>query len=124
MEPMHSKCMSHDPIAVDGSLGGDGSSGLKSNGSGSSISMPKFVGNHHAMLKHQLIDAAIQQQSPQQHQLVSTNSFELNGMTSSSLSDDSGLPLTTNSSISSGDSSRFGLCKSAFEVSDRIHLAY
>lgn len=52
----------------------------------------------------------------QSHQLVSANSFELNGMTTSSLSEDSGLPPTTNSSISSGDSSRFGMCKSAFEV--------
>lgn len=52
----------------------------------------------------------------QQHQLMSANSFELNGMTTSSLSEDSGLPATTNSSISSGDSSRFGMCKSAFEV--------
>lgn len=52
----------------------------------------------------------------QQHQLISANSFEQNGMTTSSLSEDSGLPATTNSSISSGDSSRFGMCKSAFEV--------
>lgn len=48
----------------------------------------------------------------QSHQLVSNNSFELNAVTTS-LSEDSGLP-HTNSSISSGDSSRMGLCK--FEV--------
>lgn len=46
------------------------------------------------------------------HNLVSTNSFELN--TATSLSDDSGLP-HTNSSISSG-SSRIGLCKYEYEV--------
>lgn len=45
----------------------------------------------------------------QSHQLVSNNSFELGAVTTS-LSDDSGLP-HTNSSISSGDSSRMGLCK-------------
>lgn len=49
----------------------------------------------------------------QSHQLVSTNSFELNAGTS--LSEDSGLP-HTNSSISSGDSIRVGLCKFEFEV--------
>lgn len=46
-------------------------------------------------------------------QLVSTNSFELN--TGTSLSDDSGIPQTTNSSISSG-SSGGKLCKFEFEV--------
>lgn len=48
------------------------------------------------------------------HQLISTNSFEFNAATTS-LSEDSGLP-HTNSSISSGDSSRLGLCKFEFEV--------
>lgn len=51
--------------------------------------------------------------SPQSHHLVSTNSFELNAATS--LSDDSGVPLT-NSSISSGDSYRLGLCKFELEL--------
>lgn len=51
------------------------------------------------------------------HQLVSNNSFELNVVTSS-ISEDSGLP-HTNCSISSGDSSRMGLCK--FEVNALIH---
>lgn len=55
-----------------------------------------------------------QQQQP--HQLVSTNSFELTGTTTTSLSEDSGLP-HTNSSISSGDSIRVGLCRFEFEVS-------
>lgn len=50
------------------------------------------------------------------HQLVSTNSFELNTGTSISENSDSGLP-HTNSSISSGDSIRIGLCKFEFEVS-------
>lgn len=50
------------------------------------------------------------------HQLVSTNSFELNTGTSISENSDSGLA-HTNSSISSGDSIRIGLCKFEFEVS-------
>lgn len=75
----------------------------------------KFASNHQAIGKHESTTNAPQPQ----HQLMSANSFELSGMTTSSLSEDSGLPPTTNSSISSGDSSRFGLCKSAFEV--RIH---
>lgn len=50
------------------------------------------------------------------HQLVSTNSFELNGC-GTSISEDSGLPYT-NSSVSSGDSIRcVGLCKLELEVS-------
>lgn len=50
------------------------------------------------------------------HQLVSTNSFELNGG-GTSISEDSGLPYT-NSSVSSGDSIRcVGLCKLELEVS-------
>lgn len=48
------------------------------------------------------------------HDLTSTNSIELNA--AASLSDDSGVPLTTNSSISSGDSYRLGLCKFDIEV--------
>lgn len=55
---------------------------------------------------------ALQLQQQHSHQLVSTNSFELNG---ASLSEDSGLP-HTNSSISSGDSLRVGLCRFEFEV--------
>lgn len=51
------------------------------------------------------------------HQLVSTNSFELNTGTSISENSDSGLGPHTNSSISSGDSIRIGLCKFEFEVS-------
>lgn len=54
-----------------------------------------------------------QSSQTQTHHLVSTNSFELNAATS--LSDDSGVPLT-NSSISSGDSYRLGLCKLELEV--------
>ncbi len=53
------------------------------------------------------------------HQLVSTNSFELNTGTSISENSDSGLA-HTNSSISSGDSIRIGLCKFEFEVSHSI----
>lgn len=49
------------------------------------------------------------------HELVSANSIELNA--AASLSDDSGVPLTTNSSISSGDSYRIGMCKFEIEVS-------
>lgn len=56
---------------------------------------------------------SLQHQQQHSHQLVSTNSFELNGATS--LSEDSGLP-HTNSSISSGDSLRVGLCRFEFEV--------
>ncbi|XP_073835120.1 suppressor of Cytokine Signaling at 16D isoform X2 [Musca autumnalis] len=48
------------------------------------------------------------------HDLTSTNSIELNA--AASLSDDSGVPLTTNSSISSGDSYRLGLCKFDIEI--------
>lgn len=57
----------------------------------------------------------VQHQQQHSHQLVSTNSFELNGATTS-LSEDSGLP-HTNSSISSGDSLRVGLCRFEFEAS-------
>uniref|UniRef100_W8C688 Suppressor of cytokine signaling 7 n=1 Tax=Ceratitis capitata TaxID=7213 RepID=W8C688_CERCA len=46
--------------------------------------------------------------------MASVNSVELNAQTS--LSDDSGVPLTTNSSISSGDSYRMGLCKHELEI--------
>uniref|UniRef100_A0A034VZF0 Suppressor of cytokine signaling 7 n=1 Tax=Bactrocera dorsalis TaxID=27457 RepID=A0A034VZF0_BACDO len=46
--------------------------------------------------------------------MVSVNSVELNAQTS--LSDDSGVPLTTNSSISSGDSYRMGLCKHDIDI--------
>lgn len=49
------------------------------------------------------------------HQLASANSFELNVGTS--LSEDSGLP-HTNSSISSGDSYRVGLCKFEYELAE------
>lgn len=56
------------------------------------------------------------------HQLVSTNSFEMNGG-GTSISEDSGLPYT-NSSVSSGDSIRcVGLCKLELEVSDNKYLA-
>ncbi|XP_061396495.1 uncharacterized protein LOC133332133 [Musca vetustissima] len=51
---------------------------------------------------------------PHHHDLTSTNSIELNA--AASLSDDSGVPLTTNSSISSGDSYRLGLCKFDIEI--------
>lgn len=51
---------------------------------------------------------------PHHHDLASANSIELNA--AASLSDDSGVPLTTNSSISSGDSYRLGLCKFDIEV--------
>lgn len=87
----------------------DGNYLNKTNGSNGSVNVPKFVCNHHAVQKNMHIENQLQHNH--------SNSFELNGMTTSSLSEDSGLPLTTNSSISSGDSSRFGLCKSAFEVS-------
>lgn len=56
------------------------------------------------------------------HQLVSTNSFELNTGTSISENSDSGLA-HTNSSISSGDSIRIGLCKFEFEVSHIVNLS-
>lgn len=87
--------------------------GGSNNNSSSNVPGLKFTSNHPVMSKHDAM-------SNGQHQLMSANSFELNGMTTSSLSEDSGLPPTTNSSISSGDSSRFGLCKSAFEVNTRI----
>ncbi|XP_041448616.1 uncharacterized protein LOC111077176 isoform X1 [Drosophila obscura] len=51
---------------------------------------------------------------PPHHELVSANSIELNA--AASLSDDSGVPLTTNSSISSGDSYRIGMCKFEIEM--------
>ncbi|XP_017111662.1 uncharacterized protein LOC108135434 [Drosophila elegans] len=51
---------------------------------------------------------------PPHHELVSANSIELNA--AASLSDDSGVPLTTNSSISSGDSYRLGMCKFEIEM--------
>lgn len=51
---------------------------------------------------------------PHHHDLASANSIELNA--AASLSDDSGVPLTTNSSISSGDSYRLGLCKFDIEI--------
>lgn len=86
-----------------------------------------FPSNHHLLVKHandahanasNASSIGLQPStSHSQHQLPSGNSFELNGVTTSSLSEDSGLPLTTNSSISSGDSTRMGLCKFEFEVS-------
>ncbi|KAL9872681.1 probable serine/threonine-protein kinase DDB_G0282963 isoform X2 [Glossina fuscipes] len=51
---------------------------------------------------------------PTHHDLTSTNSIELNA--AASLSDDSGVPLTTNSSISSGDSYKLGICKFEIEL--------
>lgn len=54
------------------------------------------------------------------HELVSANSIELNA--AASLSDDSGVPLTTNSSISSGDSYRIGMCK--FEIEVKYSMLY
>lgn len=84
-----------------------------------------FPSNHHLLVKHSCDAHATPlisstsiglQPTHSQHQLPSGNSFELNGVTTSSLSEDSGLPLTTNSSISSGDSTRMGLCKFEFEV--------
>lgn len=116
---MSSKCISHeyspneyglqaDPIPLINAIKIDGSN----NNSSSNVPGLKFASNHPVISKHDVM--ASSQQS--HHQLISANSFELNGMTTSSLSEDSGLPQTTSSSISSGDSSRFGLCKSAFEV--------
>lgn len=80
-----------------------------------------FPSNHHLLVRHAAIEItpppAVATVSHPQHQLNSGNSFELNGgVTTSSLSEDSGLPLTTNSSISSGDSTRMGMCKFEFEV--------
>lgn len=89
------------------------------NSSSNSMSTTFPSSNHHLLVRHAAIEItppppAI---SHSQHQLNSGNSFELNGgVTTSSLSEDSGLPLTTNSSISSGDSTRMGLCKFEFEV--------
>lgn len=86
-------------------------------GSASSNSMSTtFPSNHHLLVRHAAIEISTPAISHSQHQLNSGNSFELNGVTTSSLSEDSGLPLTTNSSISSGDSTRMGLCKFEFEV--------
>lgn len=85
-------------------------------GSISSNSMSTtFPSNHHLLVRHAAIDP-LPSISHSQSQLNGGNSFELNGVTTSSLSEDSGLPLTTNSSISSGDSTRMGLCKFEFEV--------
>ncbi|XP_031625215.1 probable serine/threonine-protein kinase DDB_G0282963 [Contarinia nasturtii] len=75
-----------------------------------------FPSNHHLLVRHAAIEITPPAISHSQHQLNSGNSFELNGVTTSSLSEDSGLPLTTNSSISSGDSTRMGLCKFEFEL--------
>lgn len=86
-------------------------------GSASSNSMSTtFPSNHHLLVRHAAIEISPPAISHSQHQLNSGNSFELSGVTTSSLSEDSGLPLTTNSSISSGDSTRMGLCKFEFEV--------
>ncbi|XP_055304148.1 putative uncharacterized protein DDB_G0277255 [Sitodiplosis mosellana] len=86
-------------------------------GSASSNSMSTtFPSNHHLLVRHAAIEISPSAISHSQHQLNSGNSFELNGVTTSSLSEDSGLPLTTNSSISSGDSTRMGLCKFEFEL--------
>lgn len=110
---LSSKSISHDNSANDCVPHSDAMSTANTNkisgsNNNSSSNVPglKFAANHSAIANGQ----------QPQHQLVSANSFELNGMTTSSLSEDSGLPPTTNNSISSGDSSRFGLCKSAFEV--------
>lgn len=87
-------------------------------GSMSSNSMSTtFPSNHHLLVRHTAVDP-LPSISHSQNQLNGGNSFELNGVTTSSLSEDSGLPLTTNSSISSGDSTRMGMCKFEFEVRD------
>lgn len=57
---------------------------------------------------------------PPPHDVVSANSIELNA--AASLSDDSGVPLTTNSSISSGDSYRLGMCKFEIEVRPSLNI--
>lgn len=94
-----------------------------------------FPSNHHLLLvRHAAIEIispappsiSVATISHSQHQLNSGNSFEMNGGVSS-LSEDSGLPLTTNSSISSGDSTRIsgGLgCKFEFEVRIECKLQY
>ncbi|XP_067638292.1 uncharacterized protein Socs16D isoform X3 [Eurosta solidaginis] len=55
---------------------------------------------------------------PPHHDMTSVASVEINAVTS--LSDDSGVPLTTNSSISSGDSYRIGLCKQIVESDGEV----
>lgn len=79
-----------------------------------SVFGPVTFGNGNLLMKLSSSESYNTSNGPpnQSHQLVSNNSFELNAVTTS-ISEDSGLP-HTNSSISSGDSSRMGLCK--FEV--------
>lgn len=104
------KLNSHEQIASN-------DYGPSSMGSMSSNSMSTtFPSNHHLLVRHATAEPSPPGISHSQNQLNSGNSFELNGVTTSSLSEDSGLPLTTNSSISSGDSTRMGICKFEFEV--------
>lgn len=114
------KLNSHEPISSN-----EYASNLintNSVGSMSSNSMSTtFPSNHHLLVRHAAVEIAV---APVQYQLNSGNSFEMNGVTTSSLSEDSGLPLTTNSSISSGDSTRMGICKFEFEVRIRLFFLY
>jgi len=48
------------------------------------------------------------------NELINANNSDMNA--AASLSDDSGVPLTTNSSISSGDSYKLEMCKFGTEV--------
>lgn len=103
----HEQLLSSDYVTMNtNSMGGMSSNSMSTT----------FPSNHHLLVRHTAIDP-LPSISHSQSQLNGGNSFELNGVTTSSLSEDSGLPLTTNSSISSGDSTRMGMCKFEFEVS-------
>ncbi|SPP78289.1 uncharacterized protein LOC117580666 [Drosophila guanche] len=83
--------------------GGGGSSGCGSGSGGGGVCVSSICSSDSFSIM-----------PPPHHELVSANSIELNA--AASLSDDSGVPLTTNSSISSGDSYRIGMCKFEIEM--------
>ncbi|BFG02417.1 uncharacterized protein DMAD_01923 [Drosophila madeirensis] len=89
--------------AGGGGGGGGGSSGCGSGSGGGGVCVSSICSSDSFSIM-----------PPPHHELVSANSIELNA--AASLSDDSGVPLTTNSSISSGDSYRIGMCKFEIEM--------
>ncbi|XP_017085481.1 uncharacterized protein LOC108117499 isoform X2 [Drosophila eugracilis] len=97
LKDSNSNCSSNS----NGNVGGGGGGGVSGGGGGVCVSSICSSDSFSIM-------------PPPHHELVSANSIELNA--AASLSDDSGVPLTTNSSISSGDSYRLGMCKFEIEM--------
>ncbi|XP_016996094.2 uncharacterized protein Socs16D [Drosophila takahashii] len=100
LKDSNSNCSSNS----NGNVGGGGGAGVAGNGGGGGgVCVSSICSSDSFSIM-----------PPPHHELVSANSIELNA--AASLSDDSGVPLTTNSSISSGDSYRLGMCKFEIEM--------